>query len=70
MGEVLGLAGVALLVAFASMFGLRWGLLAGGLALLAVSVAFSDVPLPWFRPRPEPSAGDPGLPLHPDGRDY
>ena len=37
--EVLGLA---LLVAFAASWGWRWGLLAGGLALLALGLALGD----------------------------
>ena len=39
MVEVLGLA---LLVAFAASWGWRWGLLAGGLALLALGLALGD----------------------------
>ena len=67
MSDVLEVAGLALLVAFASTFGLRWGLLAAAMVLvllgLALDTARRENPtpgrrrrlrLPWRRSREQP----------------
>lgn len=49
MGDILELAALACLTAFAGTFGVRWFLLALGIALLVVAVGGVNLPRPRVR---------------------